>query len=75
MVKPTKEHRTSEADPLDILRRWEQAGGVWRVTQWSADAAVVALMRCDAGEVVDEVSSTGPAFVDYLAQHPSSDIS
>ena len=73
MVKPTKEHRTSEADPLDILRRWEQAGGVWRVTRWSSGEVVVALMRCDAGEVVDEVTASGPEWVDYLAQHSSSE--
>lgn len=73
MVKPNGDLGRAATDPLDVLRRWEQAGGVWRVTQWSADGADVALLRCDAGEAVDEVSLSGPECVDYLRQHTSSE--
>lgn len=59
--------------PLGTLLRWEQAGGVWRVTWNDGDVATVALMRCDAGEVVEEVSSSDDDFLTYVAGRPSSE--
>jgi len=67
------EERPVRSQRLDVLLRWEQAGGVWRVTRHTADGATVALMRCDAGEVVEEVSSPDTDFVAYLARRPSSE--
>lgn len=46
---------------------------MWRVARWSPEVAVVALMRCDAGELVDEVSASDADWVDFLGSHPSSD--
>ncbi|MCW2819628.1 MAG: hypothetical protein JWR42_2415 [Marmoricola sp.] len=61
------------ANPVEVLRRWERAGGVWRVTWQAPDLAVVALMRCDAGEVVEHVSSSAADWIAYLSRRPSSE--
>ena len=55
------------------LRRWEAAGGRWRVLARDDDAAVVALLTCDAGEEVGRVSGGGPALMGYLCGRDESD--
>lgn len=35
------------------LARWELAGGTWRVIEVGLDNAVVELLRCDGGEVIE----------------------
>lgn len=53
-----------------VIERWEDAGGTWRVVAVSGDIAAVAsqepqeavveLLRCDGGEIVDRVRLTDP---------------
>ena len=40
-----------------MLRRWEEFGGTWRVddTGEATGEMVIALLRCDGGEQVDEL--------------------
>ncbi|GAA1071307.1 hypothetical protein GCM10009648_02070 [Tsukamurella spumae] len=52
--------------PLEQLRRWEDSGGTWTVLRRSADGAVVALMRCDGGEIVDRLESADPALLAHI---------
>lgn len=54
-------------DPVAVLRRWEDAGGMWRVLTSRAGEITVGLFRCDGGEQVDEVRSATPGFAVYLA--------
>ena len=37
------------------LRRWEDAGGLWRVLARDAGTITVGLYRCDGGEEVDRI--------------------
>ena len=48
-----------EDDPnfVDLMRRWENAGGVWRVLGQDHRAVTVALYRCDGGEEADRFVS------------------
>ena len=39
----------SRTDFVAKLRRWEDAGGVWRVLSHDRDAITVGLYRCDDG--------------------------
>ncbi len=57
------------ASPLGLerLRRWEDAGGHWRVLVRGTGRVVVALERCDGGEEVDRFESAEPELLDYLA--------
>ncbi|WP_166443441.1 hypothetical protein [Tsukamurella sputi] len=53
--------------PLDQLWRWEDSGGTWAVLSRSDDAVVVALLRCDGGEIVDRLESGDAAWREYVA--------
>jgi hypothetical protein len=50
----------AEPDPLTALRRWEDAGGTWRVVVRAPERLVVELLTCDAGEVMGRVVSAPP---------------
>jgi hypothetical protein len=39
-----------ESDPVAVLRRWEDAGALWRVLDMRQDVAVIGLFTCDGGE-------------------------
>jgi uncharacterized protein len=54
------------------LRRWEDAGGVWRVLSRDRDAVTVGLYRCDGGEEVDRFVATDPRVAEFLARRTSS---
>jgi hypothetical protein len=49
-----------EPDPLSVLRRWEDAGGTWRVVVRGPERLVVELLTCDAGEVMGRLVSAPP---------------
>jgi hypothetical protein len=54
------------------LRRWEDAGGVWRVLGQDRDAITVGLYRCDGGEEADRFVATDPRVAEFLAGRTSS---
>ncbi|MBS4103025.1 hypothetical protein [Tsukamurella paurometabola] len=56
--------------PLDQLRRWEDSGGTWTVLSRTDERAVVALLRCDGGEIVDRLESGDAALLAYLTAGP-----
>ncbi|KXP13031.1 hypothetical protein AXK57_01975 [Tsukamurella pulmonis] len=53
-------------NPVEQLQRWEDSGGTWAVLRRSGEGAVVALMRCDGGEIADRIESADPAFLAHL---------
>ena len=55
------------------LRRWQDAGGRWRVLARTSDAVIVALLTCDAGEEVNRLSGSGPALLAFLGDRESSE--
>lgn len=55
-----------------ILQRWEDFGGVWRVLATGGHAATVSLCRCDGGEEVQRLTTEEPDLVAWLAEHPES---
>ncbi|HEY5786515.1 MAG TPA: hypothetical protein VIT65_17235 [Microlunatus sp.] len=58
---------------LERLRRWEDAGGTWRVTARRADTVTVALCRCDGGEEVDRLCTSDPAAIGHLGDRETSE--
>ena len=60
---------TDPDDPVEVLRRWEAAGAVWRVLGHHGDVVTVGLFTCDGGEEVGRLSSGDPALVRFLAEH------
>jgi hypothetical protein len=64
--------QTMPESPIDILLRWEQHGAVWRARSVTETTAVVDLCTC-TGEPVDQLRSSDPAVLRYLADRPRSD--
>ncbi len=58
---------------VDILRRWSEAGAVWRVLDRRGDALVIGLFRCDGGEEVDRLTVTDPAVSAFVGDRHSSE--
>src|SRR5216117_3674237 len=56
-----------ERDFVAVLRRWEDAGGVWRVLGQDRDAMTVGLYRCDNGEDADRFVATDPRVIEFVA--------
>jgi hypothetical protein len=63
----------SDEDFVALLRRWEDAGGVWRVLGRDLSAVTVGLYRCDAGEETDRFSADDPRLAQFLAGRTSSE--
>ena len=47
-------------DFVAMLRRWEDAGGLWQVLGRHREEITVGLYRCDGGEEVDGVIDAQP---------------
>lgn len=45
------------------VQRWESFGGTWRIASVTPESAVVELLRCDGGEVVETFASEDPTVV------------
>ena len=60
-------------DPVEVLRRWEASGAVWRVVGRGNGTVAVALLTCDGGEQVGEVRCAETAVSGFLAGRRSND--
>ncbi|MFI9412156.1 hypothetical protein [Nocardia gamkensis] len=60
-------------DPVAVLRRWADAGGVWRVAGRRSGSVTVALYQCTGGEEVDRLTSSDPELLRYLGERTSSE--
>lgn len=63
---------TSSGIPVEMLRRWTDVGGVWRVSGRRGDTLVVGLYRCDGGEEVDRLVSSDPDLRRYVGDRGDS---
>jgi hypothetical protein len=63
----------SDADVVATLRRWEDAGGLWRVLARDAGTITVGLYRCDGGEEVDRIVTDEPPLTAFLGGRSRSD--
>ena len=52
-------------DPVDVLRRWEDHGALWRVESLTGDRAVVVLCTCH-GEPVERLESSDVALIQFV---------
>jgi hypothetical protein len=68
---PAAEERAD--DQVDVLRRWEAAGALWRVVRRSPGHVEVALLTCDAGEEMDRLTSEDPEVLAYVGDRTASD--
>jgi hypothetical protein len=61
------------AELIGSLQDWERSGAVWRLVDLRPSQATVALLRCDAGEEVDRITSDDATWLEYLRLRPSSE--
>ena len=54
---------------VERLERRVAAGGDWRVVARGRSGLTVSLLTCDAGEEMDRIVSTDPAFTAYVVAH------
>lgn len=59
----------SEKNPAEVITRWEQFGGAWRILHRTTDSVTVSLTRCDGGEEVQRLVSGDPVFFTWLDEH------
>jgi uncharacterized protein len=59
-------------DLVAVLRRWEDAGGLWRVLGRNRQAVTLGLYRCDDGEEIDRFVATDPRVDQFLAGRTTS---
>ena len=61
------------SDAVAALRRWEDAGAVWRVLGRDGARLTVGLCTCTASEVVDRVVSDDPELARFVGDRTGSD--
>lgn len=59
-------------DPVEELRRWEDAGAHWEVVARRPDSLTIALLRCDGGEEVDRFTSADPMLLAFVGSRDRS---
>jgi len=57
---------------IDVLERWEAHGAIWRALTVTETLAVIELCTC-YGVPVDELRSSDPEVIAYVAARPSSE--
>lgn len=63
-----------EDQPLQIVQRWERAGGHWQLLSRGPPGLVVSLLRCDSGEEAHRLTTDDPLLTDYIGdRHSDSD--
>ncbi|WP_436772473.1 hypothetical protein [Yinghuangia sp. YIM S09857] len=67
------DHPEDHSGPVAVLRRWEDAGGVWRVVATRGDSVTVSLCRCDGGEEAERLTSADPDLVAYVNRRLAED--
>lgn len=62
-----------DPDPVARLRRWEDAGGLWRVLDRDAGGITVSLCRRGGGEEADRFVTDDPGLATFLGRRSSSE--
>ena len=62
-----------EAEPAVVLRRWQEAGALWRVLFAGSDVTVIGLYTCDGGEETARVRCASDVVDGFLQGRVSSD--
>ena len=70
MADDARDHAAGE---VEALWRWERSGAVWRVLGRSGANLSVGLFTCDGGELVDRLSTSDPAVLEYVGDRESSE--
>jgi hypothetical protein len=59
--------------PLEVLRRWEDSGAVWRLLSRRGDRVEIALLTCSAGEEVGRLVTSDPDLLAFIGTRTGND--
>jgi hypothetical protein len=72
MTEPTGPSLDADR-PLEVLRRWEASGAIWRVARRTATDVDIELVTCTGDEVVGRLTSSDPAVLGFVGDRAGSD--
>jgi hypothetical protein len=58
---------------VEVLRRWEDSGAVWRLLSRRGDLVEIALLTCSAGEEVGRLVSADPDLLAFVGTRTGND--
>jgi hypothetical protein len=58
---------------VEVLRRWEGSGGIWRVVRRTPSGLEIVLLTCSGGEEMGRLTSSDPALAVFVAGRDGSD--
>lgn len=61
------------AEPIEVLRRWEDSGATWRVVARERSELQIALFACTGDEEMDRLVSADPALAAFVGDRNSSE--
>jgi hypothetical protein len=59
-------------DPVAVLRRWTDAGAIWRVIFRGPGSVTIGLYTCDGGEEVDQFTSSDSTLLKFVGDRDDS---
>ncbi|HWF42280.1 MAG TPA: hypothetical protein VN683_09370 [Acidothermaceae bacterium] len=62
-----------EPGPIEVLERWQNFGGTWRVVARAQGWVTLSLCRCDGGEELQRLTSTKPELLEWLGERTSNE--
>jgi hypothetical protein len=61
-----------DANRVEELQRWEDAGAVWEVVSRTDTSVTIGLLRCDGGEEVDRFTSNDRRLLVFIGDRTRS---
>jgi hypothetical protein len=69
----SEETASAGTPAVEVLRRWERGGAVWRLLSRTGDEVEISLMTCTGDQEVDRLVSSDPQLLDFLQGRTRSD--
>jgi hypothetical protein len=73
-IEPTRRPAVEPpVDEVEVLRRWERSGALWRVLSRGPTHVTVGLLSCDGGEQMGQLSSSSSDLLEFIGDRESSE--
>lgn len=60
--------------PIEVLRRWEGSGAIWRVLSCAQDRLEIVLLTCTGDEEMGRLTSSDPDLLAFVGDRAGSDV-
>jgi hypothetical protein len=60
--------------PVEVLRRWEGSGAIWRVLSRAPDRLEIVLLTCTGDEEMGRLTSSDPDLLAFVGDRAGSDV-